>query len=49
MNVTVQQKFEWFSLVTPKEITLHYITLQLKFAIASLTTDKVQRCITKHK
>ena len=28
---------------------LHYITLQLKFTIAALTTDKVQRCITAQK
>jgi len=28
---------------------VNYITLQLKFAIASLTIDEVQRCITKHK
>jgi len=30
---------------------LHYITftLQLKFTIAALTTDNVQRCITTQK
>jgi len=33
----------------PFILKLHYITLQLQFAIASLTTDKVQRCITTHK
>jgi len=26
-----------------------YITLQLKFTIAALTTNKVQRCVTTHR
>ena len=32
-----------------KFFTAHYVTLQLKFTIAALTTDKVQRCITTQK
>jgi len=45
-TVETEQRFcSCFLLV----ILAKYITLQLKFTIAALTTDKVQRCITTQK